>query len=109
MTRKEYERAGRLADEIIQGLRRQDLMAPGLGTLMNAAVRLKKMLAPPLTLAEIVAKVPAENHTARARAIGLSRQGYYNLLEGTARRSPMTAKRLAELTGVPEETIREVW
>ena len=118
MTREQYMEAHRLAGEIAEQLREvniTDLRRPSehrlkkLGPLVKATLRLKKMLTPPPTMAEILAMIPAASHKERAKTIGLSRQGYYNLAEGTARRSSMTAKRLAELTGVPESTIREIW
>jgi DNA-binding XRE family transcriptional regulator len=112
MTRREYERATRMLDELIAGMHAFQLGAPDrndLGPLLNTAVRLKKMFVPPPTMEEILLKVPGETHTERALEIGISRQGYYNLLGGQARPNAMTAKRLAELTGYKIETIREAW
>lgn len=105
MTRKEYERAQKLMDEITSKVAELD---PAPDVLRDIA-RLKRMLSPPPTMEEILLKVPGGTHTARAREIGISRAGYYNLLAGTARRDLRTAKRLAELTGLSESVIKEVW
>lgn len=112
MTRKEYDRAVKLLDELISGMAAAQLgppERPDLGALMTMAVRLKKTIQPLPTAKEILLKVPGETHTERAKEIGISRQGYYNLLGGTARPNQMLVKRLSELTGVKADTIKVVW
>jgi transcriptional regulator with XRE-family HTH domain len=113
MTRAEYLECQQLAEKLIAALE----MWPQLkldtkgrpAELQRAAKRLRSLLVPPPTLSEIISRVPGDNHTEKARAIGISRQGYYNLLGGVARPNVMTARRLAELTGVPFDVVTEVW
>jgi DNA-binding XRE family transcriptional regulator len=71
------------------------------------AVRLRKMLAPPPTMKDILARIAAKDESERARLIGVSRQGLYNWVNELSRPNVITAKRLAELTGVSEELIRD--
>lgn len=100
MTRKEYGQARKLVDEMLRHTR-------GGSAAHAMAVELKDLLKPQPTLGEIILRVPAVNHTERARTIGISRQGYYNLIQGTARPNTITRKRLADLTGMSEEVIQE--
>jgi antitoxin component HigA of HigAB toxin-antitoxin module len=112
MTKKEYDRASKMLDELIASMAEAQLgppERPDMAALLNMAVKLKKMIMPMPTPQEILMKVPGETATDRAREIGISRQGYYNLLSGTARPNLMMVKRLSELTGVRPETIRVVW
>jgi DNA-binding XRE family transcriptional regulator len=69
------------------------------------ATRLRKMLLPAPSMREILAKVEARDETERAKIIGVSRQGYYNWLNEQSRPNPLSAKRIAELSGVAEELI----
>lgn len=101
MTRRQFQRAVKLADQILAATK---------GMPVNGLVAaLRRQLTPMPTMGEILLKVPGETVTERAATIGCSRQGYYNLLAGTARPNPMTAKRLADLTGIEETVIREIW
>ena len=59
-----------------------------------------------LPMSELLQHVPGNTITERARAIGISRQGYYRWLWGWMRPNVVQAKRLAELTGYPVEEIR---
>jgi DNA-binding XRE family transcriptional regulator len=70
------------------------------------ATRLRKMLQPPPPMKEILARIVAKDESERARLVGVSRQGYYNWVNEVSRPSVMAAHRLAELTGVSVETIR---
>lgn len=56
---------------------------------------------------EIFAKVPGESLAARARAVGVSRQTVYVWLDERFRPVGPQAKKLAKLTGVPVEHIKE--
>ena len=107
MTRDEYAVANRLAHELVQEL--AFLQPPPPRKMLAKAVRLAKMLKPPITMAEILAKIPGDTLTAQAKAIDMSRSGFYNLSKATARRDPKTARNLAAVTGVPEAVIKEVW
>lgn len=71
------------------------------------AAELQTMLQPPPKLADIILSLPSETHKDRAALIGLSRQAYYNLIQGQSRPNTLTVKRLADLTGVAEEQVRE--
>lgn len=102
MDRKQYERAAKLADRLVEGL-------VGAPDLRKTAVQLRAMLTPPLTAEELLAKVPGATHNERAKALGISRQGFYNLRNGLSRPNPMLARLLAELTRVPEAQIRGIW
>jgi transcriptional regulator with XRE-family HTH domain len=102
MTRQEYQRACDLADQAL-GLARKD--SPTYRILSE----LRELIDTPPTMEQIVMKVDAANHKERALKIGLSRQAYYNLMRNMARPSLVTVYRLAELTGVDAETIKEVW
>lgn len=98
MTRKDQERARELVEELLERVR---------GTNKDIVLELQELLGPSPTLGEIMLKIPSPTHKDRARLIGLSRQGYYNLLQGIARPNLMTTKRLADLTGLSEEVIKE--
>jgi DNA-binding XRE family transcriptional regulator len=56
-------------------------------------------------MADILAKVPGETLSARARKIGVSRQTLYVWAEEKFRPTPRQAKAIAKLTGVPVEHI----
>jgi DNA-binding XRE family transcriptional regulator len=56
-------------------------------------------------MADILAKVPGDNLTARARKIGVSRQTLYVWAEERFRPTARQAKIIAKLTGVPIEQI----
>lgn len=99
MTRKDNTKALALVNGMLKIARK--------GTAMHAmASELRELLQPPPTLGEIILQLPSENHKERARLIGISRQGYYNLLQGVARPNTLTTRRLAELSGLSEEAIR---
>lgn len=100
MTRKEFSKARTLVDAMLKITRS--------GSATHAmATELQVLLKPPPTIGEIVLSLKSDNHTQRAALIGLSRQGYYNLIQGVARPNSMTTKRLADLTGLTEEVIRQ--
>jgi len=98
MTRKELERAQILADELVRRSR---------GENQIVAVELRALLEPPPSLTDIVMSVPGPTHKERAAMIGLSHQGYYNLIQGVSRPNSRTTHRLAALTGVAEDVIRQ--
>lgn len=98
MTKKELERAQMLADELVRRSR---------GENQQVATELRGLLEPPPSLQEIVMSVPGETHRDRMEALGISPQGFYNLLFGRSRPNTKTAGRLAKLTGLTEEVIRQ--
>lgn len=101
MTRKEYQEARKLADSLLKVTRKGSVGH-------ELATKLAALLKPPPNLAEILLSLEiGGTHKDRAALIGLSRQGYYNLLQGLARPNSMTTKRLALLTGLTEEAIRQ--
>jgi hypothetical protein len=111
MKRKDYERASKILEELTAGMVAIQIgppERPDMAALLTMMGRLKRIIKPPLLIEDILYKVPGETHTARAREIGVSRQGYYNLLGGTPPNA-ITLKRLAELTGYPAEAIKEAW
>jgi DNA-binding XRE family transcriptional regulator len=59
-------------------------------------------------MADILAKVPGDSLADRARAIGVSRQTIYVWTDEKFRPVPAMAKKIAKLTGVPVEHIREL-
>ena len=72
----------------------------------ESAEELQRRLQLPLT--EALSKVPGESIAARARRLGITRQTYYQWLNGRARPNNEMARRLSELTGIPESQIRGV-
>ena len=98
MTLEELAQAVELVDAILAA-------TPARTTIHRTAKKLRKLLEPGPDMAEILAMIPANNLRARARILGVSRQAYYGLLHGRVPR-PTTVARLAEVTGVPEATIR---
>lgn len=100
MIKKDLDQARKLVDKLVKQTR--------AGTPAHQmAVQLEKLLQPTSTLGDIIALVPGENHKEKAELIGLSRQGYYNLVRGLTKPHTMTARRLAELTGISEDIIRQ--
>lgn len=99
MTRKECNKARALVEGLLKVTR-------GGSAAHTIATELQEVLQPGPTLGEIILKLPSENHKERARMIGISRQGYYNLIQGVARPNVLTCKRLADLTGMTEEAIK---
>lgn len=57
-------------------------------------------------MAHILARVPGESVSARARLLGVSRQTYYGWLNGRWRPNIQQAKKIAEVTGIPAGEIR---
>lgn len=100
MNRKEETQARVLVEALVQHTRNGS-QAHGL------AIRLQELLRPQPTLGEIILALPAETHKDRAAMIGISRQAYYNLIQGIARPNTLTSKRLADMTGLSEEVIRQ--
>lgn len=103
MTREDIQLAGELASELRNKYLKRGTKA------WNKADVLVKLLQPPPTPENVLAAIPGDTHTGRAKAIGLSRQGYYNLRTGLAVPNSTVAKLMAELTGLPEETVRAAW
>jgi hypothetical protein len=100
MTKRQadWERAAALADK---------LAVATAGTEAHAlALRLRKLLEPPPSMAEILSRVPGETHRDRAREIGCSFECYYNWLREEVRPNNIFAQRLAEITGFSEDVIR---
>lgn len=87
-----------LADELVRRSR---------GENQTVAAELRDLLAPPPTMADIMQRIPGETHRERVRAMGISHQGYYNLLHGASRPNTRTRRILAKLTGLPEEVIQQ--
>lgn len=54
---------------------------------------------------KILAMVPGESVSARARHIGITREAYYHWLRGSRRPDRRCAQRLSEITGVPAAMI----
>lgn len=102
--RQRLQRAMRLADRVLEQI--DGSQQPGLH---RDAKRLRESLAAVPTMQEVLAKVPGTSVTERARAMGLSRQGFYNLLNGVARPDMKTVKILSHLTGYDENLLREIW
>lgn len=98
MTRKDLERAQMLADELVRHSR---------GANQVVAEELRRLLEPMPSITDIMLRIPGETHKDRIKAMGLSPQGYYNLMQGHSRPNTRTAGRLAKLTGLPEELIRQ--
>lgn len=111
MTRDEYDEAHKMAVKLVDGLHaiHHEQKASGVKPLLMTATKLRNMLEPPPTMREVLERVPGETLGERAVTIGISRQHYYNLERGIARHSAAVAKRLAELTGISESVIREIW
>ena len=100
MTRKEFTQARTLIEALLKHTRK--------GSAAHAlAVELETVLQPSPTMDQIILSLPSNSHKDRAAMIGISRQGYYNLLQGLARPNSMTTKRLADLTGLAEDVIRQ--
>ena len=93
----DYVKARKLAEE---------LMVASAPRYQATAKRLWAMLEPPLTMAEILELIPAPTVKARADMLGISRQAYYNLRSGSCLPAAATRERLARLTGVPAEAMR---
>lgn len=97
LEREKLARARALADELVRRSR---------GENQDVARELAELLAPPPSMADILLSIPAEWHKDRIEKIGISHQGYYNLLHGVSRPNTRTTARLAKLTGLPEDVIR---
>ena len=87
----------RLADQLIHHV--GDERSPAGNALQPVRAHLG------MPMAEILAKVPAASTLAKARMIGVSRQGYYRWLDGSARPTGRHAAKIAELTGIDVEVI----
>ena len=99
MTRKQLAQAVELVATLVTHTR--------AGSAARAiVVELQGLLKPGPTIGEIILSLPSDTHKDRAAMIGISRQGYYNLIQGLARPNPITIKRLADLTGFAEDVIR---
>lgn len=98
LARDKLDRARALADELVRRSR---------GENQEAARELLALLQPPPSLSHILLSIPGEGHKGRIEALGISHQGYYNLLNGVSRPNTKTTARLAKLTGLPAEVIRE--
>jgi transcriptional regulator with XRE-family HTH domain len=68
------------------------------------AMRMRSRLM--LPMAEVLSKVPGRTIKERARSIGVTRQAWYQWLDGTARPSAKRAKQLERITGYPADEIR---
>jgi len=93
-------RAVALADQLVTATRDVDNRAHKL------ALKLARSLRPKVSMSEILVKVPGASVTDQAETVGVSRQTWYNWLDGKGRPHPGAAKRLAKITGVSEEVIR---
>ena len=70
------------------------------------ARRLARMLAPAVSMTEVLNLLDAPSDNQRAELIGTTRQTVSSWRLGVTRPGPIHAKRLAELTGLPIEDIR---
>lgn len=97
---EKLRRAVKLADQLIR-------VTSGIGDddAHITALRLRHQLQPTLSMADIIARVPGETLTARAEALGLSRQAIYDLRDGKFKPSAETVQRLAALTGIAQHVI----
>jgi hypothetical protein len=69
------------------------------------ALKLRRLLRPPMPMSEIVAKIPGRSDAERARTVRTSRQALHNWKRGLCRPDPETAERISRATGLPVETI----
>jgi hypothetical protein len=67
---------------------------------------LKALLGPMPDLGPILSQIPGESIKAKSAAIGITRQGWHNLMKGTVRPQEATVQRIAQATGLEE---RYVW
>ena len=82
------------------------LIAATAGMPANAdAVELRVLLEPP-TMTEILTRVPGKTIRAKCKLLGVSPQTFQLWRNGDTRPAGGNVKRLAQLTGVPEEVIR---
>lgn len=101
MRQAKLVRALALADQLIRAT--GDLDEP---TAHALARRIRMILHPTMDIREILALVPGDTVTDRAKAIGISRQALYRWMESGTRPNNETARRLAALTGISEDVIR---
>jgi transcriptional regulator with XRE-family HTH domain len=92
----------RQAQELVQSL--VELSAEDK-RFLPAVLRLRSRLKQ-RPMAGILAKVPGETLTQRAKHIGVSRQAYYDWLGGRCRPNAKQAQRLEEITGIAAKIIR---
>jgi transcriptional regulator with XRE-family HTH domain len=59
-----------------------------------------------LPMAQVLAKVPGKTVKERAKLVGVTRQAWYQWLDGTARPNAARAIRLSKITGIPADAIR---
>ena len=59
-----------------------------------------------LPMVDILRKIPGGNVRERAALCGVSKQAYYQWLNGTSRPNPEQAERIAKLTGYSARAIR---
>jgi hypothetical protein len=57
-------------------------------------------------MADILAKLPDDTVTARAKRLGITRQAYYDWVNGKSRPNIKQARRLQKLTGFTVQEIR---
>jgi transcriptional regulator with XRE-family HTH domain len=87
--------------QMIDHLIRENRGDPGIVHALNQVRdRIK------LPMSHILAKVPGVSISDRAAKIGISRQAYYQWLNGYSRPNPEQAERLAKLTGFSVKAIR---
>ena len=101
MTRKQIARAMKLADRLVEGV--------GNPEMNRIAVDLKKLLTPPPPMRDILALIPGESIMAKSRELGVSRQTFYNLMDGGTRPSLLVAERIAQVTGIDVEIVKDTW
>lgn len=103
MTRDKHSKALRLAERLIARL-------PAETEEYSLAIKLRGMLIPPLTPDEVLDMVlPFGSIVAKSKRLGISRQYFYALKAGTARPGEEIMARIATLTGVSAERLKEVW
>lgn len=109
MNKQQLQRARDLLDRIEPVIATP--MAPVFSADKRAAAledirELRGMLKAPPTLHEIFKLVPGDNVTAKAEALQITRPTYYDLAAGRRRPTDDTLKRMAKVTGIPVEILR---
>lgn len=103
MTRNECGKAQKLADRLLARL-------PVDSEEHQIARKLRILLVPQLAPSDILQMVvPAGSVADKANVLGISRQYYYMLQAGKHRPSKELRERIAEITGVAETKLRQVW
>jgi transcriptional regulator with XRE-family HTH domain len=91
-------------EQVLKAVERLMKVAPS-SSLERFAIRMRsRMNAMPM--ADILAKMPGDTITAKARALGVSRQTIHYWLNGETRPDDVQARKLEKLTGFSVAVIR---